>query len=342
MNQLEEKIRHAINLNGPMSIETYMNLAVGQYYASRDPFGAEGDFITAPEISQMFGELIGIWIADTWIKLGQPETFNLIEAGPGRGTLMADILRATERIPGFHDAAQIHLIENSTALREMQEHNLQGYQVWWHETLDSVPSGPIIFIANEFFDALPIRQFICKDGQWHERVVALENDKLVLGLSPAEVKLPVIEGAVKEMSPQSMMFVNKLANLIEEQTGAALIIDYGYDQTYVGDTLQAVKDHKPAEILENPGDSDLTALVDFLALKTYAANMAVKGPITQGAFLKNMGIDLRLEKLKAIATPQQIMDLQTGYVRLTAPDQMGDLFKVMGFCHDPKIQLGGF
>lgn len=342
MNQLEEKIRHAIQLNGPMSVETYMNLAVGHYYASRDPFGEQGDFITAPEISQMFGELIGIWVADTWMKLGQPEVFQLVEAGPGRGTLMADILRATERVPGFQEAAQIHLIETSSSLRELQEQALEGHQVWWHDDLETIPSGPLVFLANEFFDALPVRQYVCKEAKWHERVIALEGNELVFGLTPADLNLPVVEGAVKEISPQSMAFVNKLALMIKEQTGAALIIDYGYDQVYVGDTLQAVKNHEHSNVLVNPGESDLTALVDFAALKAYAANMAVSGPITQGEFLKRMGIDIRLEKLKAIATPQQILDLQTGYVRLTSPDQMGELFKVMGFCHDPSIPLGGF
>ncbi|QQG35720.1 MAG: SAM-dependent methyltransferase [Micavibrio aeruginosavorus] len=343
MNRLEEKIRHAIGLNGPMKLETFMTLAVGDYYANCDPFGAAGDFITSPDISQMFGELIGIWVADTWIKLGRPDQFQLVEGGPGRGTLMADILRATQRVDGLHQAAQIHLIETSRRLRECQEEILQDYQVFWHDDLDSLPALPVIFIANELLDAFPIRQIECRNGQWHERVIGIEDGNLTFGLIPVDIDLPVAEGAIKEFCPQALSFVNRLANLIGQQKGAALLIDYGYDDPmHVGDTLQAVKNHQFASVLDTPGESDLTALVDFHTLRGYLPGMNLFGPITQREFLMNMGINLRLEKLKAIATPEQKMDLQSGYVRLTAADQMGTLFKVMAFCHDPAMKLGGF
>lgn len=342
MNPLEKRIRHAIELNGPMSIETFMSMAVNHYYATRDPFGAKGDFVTAPEVSQMFGELIGIWVADTWIKMGRPSSFQLVEGGPGRGTLMADILRATKRIEGFHNAANIHLIETSPVLRETQEHALSDYHVSWHDSLETLSSDPLIFVANELFDAFPIRQFECRDERWHERVVGIENDQLTFGLRPVDIKLPVVNGAVKEVSPQSLTFINKLANMIMAQKGAALIIDYGYDEVHVGDTLQAVKNHQFSPVLEDPGEADLTAHVDFQALKIYAPEVAISGTVTQGVFLKNMGINIRMERLKTIATPQQVLDLQSGYVRLTADDQMGKLFKVLGLCHDPAIQLGGF
>lgn len=343
MTPLEEKIRHAIGLNGPMKLETFMALAVGHYYASRDPFGAGGDFITAPEISQMFGELLGIWVADTWIKLGRPTPFQLVEGGPGRGTLMADILRATQRVEGLHQALKVQLIETSPRLRECQEQALQGYDVSWHDDLESLPDLPLIFIANELLDAFPIRQIECRNGQWQERVIGIENDALAFGLIPAAVTLPVAEGAIREFCPQALAFVNRLANLIEAQSGAALLIDYGYnDPLHIGDTLQAVKNHQFVPVLENPGEADLTALVDFHLLKQYLPVMKVFGPVTQRDFLMNMGIALRLEKLKAVGTPEQKMDLQSGYVRLTAADQMGHLFKVLAFCHDPAVVLGGF
>lgn len=343
MNQLEEKIRHAIGINGPMKLETYMALAVGHYYATRDPFGGAGDFITAPDISQMFGELIGIWVADTWTKLGRPDPFQLVEGGPGRGTLMVDILRATQRVEGLHQAAKIQLIETSPRLRTYQEEALHGYEVFWHDDLQTLPDMPIVFIANELLDAFPIRQIECRNGKWHERVVGVEGDKLAFGLIPTNMDLPVAEGAIKEFCPQALSFVNRLANLIETHKGAALLIDYGYDDPmHAGNTLQAVKNHQFAPVLDEPGEADLTALVDFYMLQGYLPGMNVFGPITQRDFLMNMGINLRLEKLKAIATPEQKMDLQSGYVRLTAADQMGSLFKVMAFSHDPDIKLGGF
>ena len=342
MSPLEQKIRHAIAINGPMGVDTFMTLAVSHYYATRDPFGQNGDFVTAPEISQMFGELLGIWVADTWMKLGSPGKFQLVEGGPGRGTLMADILRSTRRVEGMHEAAAIHLVETSPVLRQVQEQSLLGYDVIWHDTLETLPSDPIIFIANELFDAFPIRQFECRDGAWGERVIGVENDALVWGLRPAEIQLPLVNGAIKEISPVSLAFMNALANCIMKNKGAALIIDYGYDEISVNDTLQAVKNHKYVPVLETPGEVDLTAHVDFLTLRGYAPEVTISDTITQGDFLKNMGIDMRMDRLKAIATPQQTLDLQTGYVRLMSDNQMGTLFKVMGLCHDPDIKLGGF
>lgn len=348
MSPVEKQIRELITQNGPINIETFMDMAISHYYATRDPFGVAGDFITAPEISQMFGEIIGIWVADAWIKLGKPEAFQLIEGGPGRGTLMADVLRATKKIPGFHDAVQIHLIETSPVLREAQKQTLADYSVTWHNNLDNLSADPVIFIANELFDAFPIRQFECTGEIWHERYVDVQDDKLVISLQPVEMHLPLVDGAIKEVSPVSLQFLKNLTNLIMANKGVALIIDYGYDDVRVGDTLQAVKGHQYAPVLEDVGNADLTAHVDFLALKVYApassplGPVTVSGPVNQGDFLRNMGINMRLERLKSIATPEQTMDLQTGYVRLTAPNQMGTLFKVMGLCHDPSIQLGGF
>lgn len=341
MSPVEKAIRQSIEVNGPMSLETFMGMIVSHYYATRDPFGAEGDFITAPEISQMFGELIGIWVADTWTKLGQPSPFNLVEGGPGRGTLMADILRATKYVEGFHEAANVCLMETSPHLREMQRQTLESYRVTWHDSLDKLSSDPIIFVANELLDALPIRQYQSFNGKWYERVVGLDEGKLVFGLTESTLNLPPDDGAIKEISPASIHFMAQLSLKIRDCKGAALLIDYGYDEAVTGDTLQAVKDHGFVPVLEDIGNADLTALVDFVMMAKIS-QVPVSGPITQGAFLKNMGIQMRFDRLKERATPQQVMDLQNGMMRLTADDQMGVLFKVLGLCHDPSIQLGGF
>ena len=341
MSPAEKQIRQAIELNGPISVEMFMGLAINHYYATRDPFGAEGDFTTAPEISQMFGELIGIWVADTWIKLGQPSPFNLVEGGPGRGTLMADILRATKGVDGLHQAMNIHLIETSPHLREMQRQTLAGYEVEWHSNLETIPNDPLIFIANELLDALPIRQYQSFEGKWYERVIGLENDKLVFGLTESTLNLPPVEGAIKEISPASIHFVAQLSLKIRDCKGAALLIDYGYDEAVTGETLQAVKAHGFVPVLEDIGNADLTALVDFVMMSK-VSQVPVIGPVTQGEFLKSLGIQMRFERLKAKATLQQVMELQSALVRLTAEDQMGTLFKVMGLCHDPSVELAGF
>lgn len=341
MTPLEQKIREMIALDGPINIEKFMGMAVAHYYATRDPFGSEGDFITAPEISQMFGELVGIWIADTWIKLGSPSPFNLVEGGPGRGTLMADILRATRGVVGFHDAMRVHLMETSPVLKQMQQDTLSEYDVEWHTTLDELSNDPLIFVANELLDALPIRQYICLGGKWRERVVALENDKLVFGLIDSTLNLPPQDGAFKEISPASIHLMAQLSLKIRDCKGAALLIDYGYDQAVTGETLQAVKEHGFVPVLDDVGNADLTALVDFVMMAK-VAQVPVWGPVSQGAFLRNMGIQQRFERLKANATPPQIMELQNGMVRLIADDQMGTLFKVMALCHDRSIPLAGF
>lgn len=344
MSPLESQIRQLITLNGPMSIEVFMGMAVDHYYATRDPFGTDGDFITAPEVSQMFGEMVGIWLADTWMKMGMPKPFQLVEAGPGRGTLMADILRTAKRVEGFVEAAQIYLIETSDHLRDIQKQTLRDYKVeWCHSLGDPVlklSPFPVLFVANELLDALPIRQYQCQDGQWYERVVGLVDDKLTFGLVPSTLTLPPEEGAVREISPASIHFMAQLSIMIRDHKGAALLIDYGYDGGY-GDTLQAMKAHEFVPLLEDIGEADLTAHVDFKRMAG-VSQVPVTGPVTQGEFLKNMGIEERLERLKSVATPQQVLDLQSGYMRLTADDQMGTLFKVMALCHDKTIQLGGF
>lgn len=338
MGIFHEHLKNLIRQNGPMDVATFMGLALGHYYGTRDPFGVKGDFTTAPEISQMFGEMIGIFFADAWMKTGSPAKITLAESGPGRGTLMADIMRATVKVPGFHQAAQIHLLEMSRVLKEKQRETLKEYPVSWHETLESLPQDcPVFLVANEFLDALPIQQYVEKDGKWHLRVVGLEDDHFVFGLAKSHRDFlpPGLggAGAVWEHSPARENFVRNVSSLLQRCRGVALFIDYGHDRSGPGDTLQAVRDHRFAGIFERVGDADLTSHVDFGALKMVAENtVTVHGPIGQGAFLNGLGIGLRAGRL------QQAEELY----RLTAPDQMGTLFRVMALCHDPGIELAGF
>jgi len=320
-----------------------MGLAIGHYYATRDPFGRDGDFITAPEISQMFGEMIGVFLADAWMKMGSPERITLVEAGPGRGTLMADILRATAKVSGLHGAVQIHLLEMSPVLKEKQRETLKNFSVSWHETLETLPQeAPVFLVANEFLDALPVQQYVWEDGRWWLRVVGLEQDKFVFGLadSPSALRPPPhawgggLGGRdIWESSPAREAFVKDIAQLIKNCGGVALFIDYGHDQSGFGDTLQAVKSHKFIDVLQDVGEADLTSHVDFESLKRVAKEMvAVHGPVAQGDFLKALGIGLRAGRLNQ---PEE-------YRRLTDADQMGMLFRAMALCHDRAIKLAGF
>lgn len=318
--------------NGPIDVGTFMTLAIGHYYSTRDPFGVKGDFTTAPEISQMFGEMIGAFLADSWIKMGSPSPVLLAEAGPGRGTLMADILRATKNVPGFHAAIRIHLIEMSPVLIDRQRGALKDYDVAWTDRLENLPEGlPLLFVANEFLDALPIRQFQFQDGAWFERLVGFDGEKFVFGLAPAPYPLPGGRaGDVFEIAPQREGFVKGLAARIRAQGGVALLVDYGHDRHGPGDTLQAVKDHQYVDALSHIGEADLTSHVDFESLARAAEGVAVYGPVGQGNFLKALGIELRAQRLN------QPVALE----RLTV--QMGQLFRVVALCHDEKIQLAGF
>lgn len=343
---LEDSIRHHIQHNGPMNIATFMGQVVSYYYNSRDPFGADGDFTTAPEVSQMFGELLGAWVADCWMQIGQPANFMLVECGPGRGTLMADALRATKQVPGFHEAAQIHLIEMSDVLKEKQKLAIEGFAVEWHDSLETLPEGvPLILLANEFLDALPIRQFQFADGQWQERVVGLNgSEKLHLGLAPA-LDGPsdfASEGDVKEVSQAVQSFVSDVCERLKKQGGTALFIDYGYTQGHGhGDTLQALKKHRFVDVLENIGEADLTAHVDFGALAVAEKGLGVFGPIEQGPFLQKLGISQRAAMLKQNANEKQGDDIDAALKRLTAPNEMGALFKVLAFASD-NIHPAGF
>ncbi len=336
MSPLETLIREAIAAEGPMRIDHYMALCLGHprhgYYMARDPFGEAGDFVTAPEISQLFGELVGVWCATAWRMMGMPARFNLVELGPGRGTLMGDILKAGRVMPGFREAAQVHLVETSPVLRAAQRQKL-GEGVAWHETLASLPEGPMLLVANEFFDALPIRQLQKRHGQWCERVIGLAGENLTIGLAPFTGAQggEGSDGDIVEFSPARTDVAREAGARLARHPGVALIIDYGHLRSAPGDTLQALRQHKFAELTETPGECDLTAHVDFeaLAKALTAGGAAVHPAIAQRAFLLAMGIEARAEMLAAQADPQQRIAMQRAITRLAAADQMGNLFKVL-------------
>jgi NADH dehydrogenase [ubiquinone] 1 alpha subcomplex assembly factor 7 len=340
-NALGAILAAEIAAQGPISIEDFMSRALGDplhgYYMKQDPFGAAGDFTTAPEISQMFGEMIGLCLADHWLRAGSPSSFILCECGPGRGTLMADLWRATKIVPGFHDAAQIVLVETSPVLRAKQVETLKavGVDALHVSALHDVPPGPLWLVANEFFDALPIRQFVKMQTGWHARLVGLdEAGALQLGLAPepyAPITLAAPDGSVLEVMVAGLAFMKALAQRIAFEGGLALIIDYGHRESGFGDTLQAMRRHECVAVLDAPGDCDLTAHVDFAALArvAVASGADVYGPQTQGAFLKALGIEARAAKLRDKAEKPQ--DIDAALARLTAMDVrgMGELFKVL-------------
>jgi NADH dehydrogenase [ubiquinone] 1 alpha subcomplex assembly factor 7 len=325
MNPLppEERLRARIAAEGPISVADYMAEANSHYYATRDPFGADGDFVTAPEISQMFGELIGIWLGDLWHRAGRPAAARYVELGPGRGTLAADALRAMR---GAGLAPPVELIETSPVLRAAQAEQLSAR---WHDDLSTLPeSGPLLVVANEFFDALPVRQF---DGP-RELRVAIDEGRFVR------------DGEVRtESSPLSLEIAADLARRLARQGGAALIFDYGHDRPGTGDTLQAVSGHAFADPFEAPGSRDLTAHVDFhaLAAAARAEGARVIGPVGQGAWLNAMGIKLRAAAL-AKAAPERASEIAAARERLAAPDQMGRLFKAMALLAPAWPDPAGF
>jgi NADH dehydrogenase [ubiquinone] 1 alpha subcomplex assembly factor 7 len=341
-NPLESYLADLIRKQGPISVAQFMEIALGHpqhgYYMKQDPFGRGGDFITAPEISQMFGEIIGAWTADIWKQLGSPAEFSLAECGPGRGTLMSDLMRSTKNIPGFHDACNIHLIEISPALKEKQKSALADYNVAWHDSIDALPQGrPLILIANEFLDALPVQQYVQTKEGWQERVVTV-NETNDFEFSPFS------SGEIVESSPARIAFADRLCTLLEKTTGAALLIDYGAAYSGTGDTLQAVYKHKPVNVFSHIGDADLTSHVDFEALirNIDPARIKISGPVEQGAFLKENGIAARAAALSGNATAEQKTDIENSLKRLVNSDQMGALFKVMGLSCGKNIDPAGF
>jgi NADH dehydrogenase [ubiquinone] 1 alpha subcomplex assembly factor 7 len=357
LSKAGDDIRRLIALEGPISVERYMALALGHpqhgYYMTRDPLGATGDFTTAPEISQMFGELIGLWAAQCWLDLGQPDPVRVVECGPGRGTMLADALRAAKAAPGFLDALQIELIESSPVLKAAQMLKLAGCgtPVTWRSRMDQMSAGaPLIIIGNEFLDALPVRQYMRQNGQWHERLVGLAGDALAIGLSPDPE--PAItqqgpEGAVIEVAIAAQAFTRDLALLLKSDGGVALFLDYGHTKSGFGDTLQAMRNHAFVDPLASPGESDLTAHVDFDALGKAArdAGLTIHGPMEQGAFLQALGLEARMEQLISHArTPEQQNAIRSAERRLTDTSRtgMGRLFKVIAFAAPGQPVPPGF
>jgi SAM-dependent MidA family methyltransferase len=345
MTPLAARLIRRIAATGPIGLDSYMATCLVDpehgYYATRDPFGAAGDFTTAPEISQMFGELIGLWLAQVWTDQGRPAPFALTELGPGRGTLMADALRAARQMPGFHDAAQVHLVETSATLRRIQATVVEdaGKSATWHDDVSTLPRLPLLAIANEFFDALPIRQFQRGAGEaWHERQVGLADAAtLSLGLSPPAPLAPLAArlgdtrpGDIVELCPALPGVVQDLSDRIAAHGGAALVIDYGGWRS-LGDTLQAVRQHRSEPILDHPGAADLTAHVDFEAIANAASpRLRVSALTPQGVFLERLGITHRAQTLARKLQGTALKSHIAAHRRLTHPAEMGTLFGVMG------------
>jgi NADH dehydrogenase [ubiquinone] 1 alpha subcomplex assembly factor 7 len=350
MTKLHDLITARIATTGPITLADYIADALMHpkygYYASRDPLGAAGDFTTAPEISQMFGELIGLSLAQAWIDQGQPRAVALVELGPGRGTLMADILRATATVTGFADAAQIHLVETSPTLRREQATRLNAphSKVTWHDDVSTLPNLPLFLVANEFFDALPIRQFqraTLTDGAgWREMQIGAQDDTLVAGLSAA-APIAFLDhrlndtkaGDIVEHCPALAAITDDIANRITTRGGVALIIDYG-DWRSLGDTLQAMQNHAATDPFAQPGEADITAHVDFeaIAMATASTNGGAKYTrlTTQGVFLERLGITQRAQTLAANLSGDALDAHIAAHRRLTHPSKMGSLFKVLG------------
>ncbi len=331
MTPLEKILAEMIASEGPMPLDRYMGLCLGHpthgYYMSRDPFGADGDFITSPEISQIFGELLGVWCAAAWAAMGSPTEFSLVELGPGRGTLMADILKAAKVMPGLRAAARVHLVEMSPVLRSLQREKIAG-DVVWHDTLSSLPEGPMLLVANEFFDAIPIRQFENRNGAWFERCVGADG----VGLMPAALDASQGgDGDVIEFSPLRSSIAQEIGQRLARSPGVALVIDYGHVQTAPGDTLQAMRAHKYVALTDRPGESDITSHVDFETLGKALAQGGAKAypAITQRNFLVAMGIEQRAAILSSKADAKTADMMARAVARLTGEGEMGNLFKVM-------------
>jgi SAM-dependent MidA family methyltransferase len=361
---LAAELKRLIAVEGPLAVERYIALCLGHpqhgYYMTRDPFGAGGDFVTAPEISQMFGELLGLWAAETWRLMGEPSPVHLVELGPGRGTLMADALRAARILPAFREALEVHLVETSLVLTARQQATLAGEpRVAWHQTTATLPEGPAIILANEFFDALPVRQFVRSEAGWCERRIGLDADgRFVFGLDAeptAEIKAEAPLGAVLELPRAGLALLAEIGARLTRHGGALLAVDYGHVGQGFGDTLQAVKRHRYVDVLAEPGEADLTTHVDFSLLGRAArqAGLAVHGPVTQGDFLIALGISERAAMLKRGRDAAAAAIVDQAVARLIADETngkgapgketgMGRLFKAAAFAHPALPPLPGF
>jgi len=360
-SSLESDIRRRIALAGPMPVAEFMGLCLGHpqhgYYVTHDPIGASGDFTTSPEISQMFGELVGLWTAAVWRQMGAPADLRLIELGPGRGTMMADMLRAANVMREFRQGLQVHLIESSPALVARQKQTLAKLDVplAWHDNLADVPDGPAIIVANEFFDALPINQAVKQADGWHERVIGVDaQDKFTFALAPEPLKFfaqtlpPQVRmaevGSLYEWRADTQAL--EVGRRVVRGGGAALIIDYGHVDSMVGDTFQALRGQRKADPLVGPGLSDVTAHVDFQAIGSAAESIGarVHGPLDQATFLRRLGIEQRAVNLRAVAPPDKAKAVDVALARLTAGGAagMGALFKAVGLSAPAIGTLPGF
>jgi NADH dehydrogenase [ubiquinone] 1 alpha subcomplex assembly factor 7 len=361
VSSLAERLANRIAGAGPITVADYMASALtdsdfGYYTRARpdggEPLGAAGDFTTAPEISQLFGELIGAWLIDCWQQAGSPDPVNLVELGPGRGTLMADIMRVARHVPEWRNAIRLHLVELGPSLRRRQAETLAGFAPHWHEALAAVPDGPVMLIANEFLDALPIRQLVFWDGVWRERLVGWSQDAgfhFTLSSGPSALSLLApralqpTQGAVFEISPAAIAVTAEISRRVVSQGGAALLIDYGRGESGLGESLQAVRRHTMVAALDTPGEADLTAHVDFAAVARIAreSRASVSGPAPQGAFLEALGIGMRAARLRQGLTGDRVRDLDQAVHRLTHADAMGTLFKALALTA-PGIAPAGF
>ncbi len=343
-------IQH-VKAQGRITIAEFMRLALMHpdygYYQKNPVIGAKGDFITAPEISQIFGEMMGIWAADMWVRNGKPECA-LVELGPGRGTLMQDALRATKQVPEFHEHIEVHLVEMSAAMRTAQKEKLRSAHgnIIWHETIRDLPELPLLVIANEFFDALPIRQFERKNEQWFERMIGWDNMQNTLVFTrtdaPFDMSARVVpaDAGITEMSEEAEAIMEVLCTHIKRHGGAMAVIDYGYEGGSGINTLQAVKQHKYSDMLKAPGESDITAHVDFSKLAAIAKTSGLQsmGVLTQREFLLGMGAEIRAQTLCKALDGAQKKSIIEGLTRLISPQQMGTLFKVF-ICTHPCATL---
>jgi NADH dehydrogenase [ubiquinone] 1 alpha subcomplex assembly factor 7 len=354
---LAQSLARRIRAFGPLTVEQYMREVLTHprhgYYVARQPFGARGDFVTAPEVSQMFGELIGAWMVHAWQTMGSPHAVRLVELGPGRGTLMRDLLRAAAPM---RDAAAVHLVEISDSLAHVQREALASgtWDLAWHRSFDDVPAGPLLLVANELFDALPVRQFVRSGAAWHERVVEADEaaqfrfvqspqPSAAAALLPPEVRDGASTGAVAEVSPDAVALAARIGERVARHGGAALIIDYGATAFGARDTLQAVAHHRRHEVLVEPGAADLTAHVDFALLARAAAQAGARalGPVFQRDFLVQLGLAQRAAALMR-ANPAKQAEIAAAVTRLTADDQMGTHFKVLCIAHPGLPALPGF
>ena len=355
MATLSDSLKRRIAIEGPITVADYMTEVAahpGRGVYSGDPLGAEGHFITAPEISQMFGELIGLWAAIMWKVMGEPSPVSLVELGPGRGTLMVDALRAASAVPEFRHALRPFLVEISSVLREQQRIALAtaapDLQVTWLDDLSRVPDGPRLVVANEFFDALPIRQFQKFAAGWSERMIDVDPDSDGLrfiqarpgAVATAWVGAEAPEGTWVEFSPAGVTLAHAIATGIKDFGGAALIVDYG-DEVRTGSSLGAVRAHAAHDVLTDPGSADLSAHVDFTALirATREAGASPHGPVPQGEFLRQLGIEKRADAL-ANRNVAMASDIRSGLRRLVDPTEMGTLFKVFAITRDPAPPPG--